>query len=187
MAPTGPLSLRGVLPPLWGTLPDMTTRLPQTAKPVFDLDQARHAHSPSYRTAAIDSRSSCWKPYRTAGDLTLRFSSFIDVSSVTTLPRRYRRCDSRHSDSRRSLPLSEARMSPRPFGADQGINERIMNQELFSLRDETGASEGSPKSAPARRRSRPLTRMQEIAVLAVAFAVGAALQVAYVLHVAPTP
>ncbi len=62
-----------------------------------------------------------------------------------------------------------------------------MDQDLFWLRDETGASEGSPTSAPARRRSRPLTRMQEIAVLAVAFAVGAALQVAYVLHVAPTP
>ncbi len=61
-----------------------------------------------------------------------------------------------------------------------------MDQDLFRLRDETGASEGSPTS-PAHRRSRPLTRMQEIAVLAVAFAVGAALQVAYVLQVAPAP
>ncbi len=60
-----------------------------------------------------------------------------------------------------------------------------MDQNLFRLRDETGAPQGSPASA--RRRSRPLTRMQEIAVLAVAFAVGAALQVAYVLHVAPMP
>jgi hypothetical protein len=73
------------------------------------------------------------------------------------------------------------------FGAAQGTNEGTMDQDLFCLRDETGASEGSPTSAPARRRSRPLTRMQEFAVLAVAFAVGAALQVAYVLHVAPMP
>ncbi len=62
-----------------------------------------------------------------------------------------------------------------------------MDQDLFWLRDETGASEGSPTPAPPRRRSRPLTSMQEIAVLAVAFAVGAALQVAFVLHVSPTP
>ncbi len=73
------------------------------------------------------------------------------------------------------------------FGVDEGSDEGIMDQDLFRLRDETGASEGSPTSAPERRRSRPLTRMQEIAVLAVAFAVGAALQVAYVLHVGPTP
>jgi len=71
------------------------------------------------------------------------------------------------------------------FGVDEGSDEGIMDQHLFRPRDETGASEGS--SAPERRRSRPLTRMQEIAVLAVAFAVGAALQVAYVLHVAPAP
>jgi len=62
-----------------------------------------------------------------------------------------------------------------------------MDRDLFWPRDETGASERSPTSAPERRRSRPLTRMQETAVLAVAFAVGAALQVAYVLHVAPAP
>ena len=60
-----------------------------------------------------------------------------------------------------------------------------MDQDLFWLRDETGTSEGSP--APARRRSRPLTRLQEIALLTVAFGFGAALQVAYVLHVAPMP
>ena len=58
-----------------------------------------------------------------------------------------------------------------------------MDQDLFWLRDETGASERSP----ARRRSRPLTRVQEIALLGVAFGFGAALQVAYVLHVAPMP
>jgi hypothetical protein len=58
-----------------------------------------------------------------------------------------------------------------------------MDQDLFWLRDET--SERS--STPARRRSRPLTRVQEIAVLGVAFAFGAALQVAYLLHGALTP
>jgi len=69
------------------------------------------------------------------------------------------------------------------FGVDEGNDEGIMDQDLFQLRDETRASDRSPTSAPAR----PLTRMQEIAVLAVAFAVGAALQVAYVLHAAPAP
>ncbi len=62
-----------------------------------------------------------------------------------------------------------------------------MDQDLFWLRDEIGASKGSPMSAPARRRSRPLTRLQEIAVLGVAFAFGAGLQVAYLLHGALTP
>ena len=60
-----------------------------------------------------------------------------------------------------------------------------MDQDLVWLRDETRASTGSRTSQPLRRRSRPLTRVQEIAVLAVAFALGAALQVAYVLHGAP--
>ena len=73
------------------------------------------------------------------------------------------------------------------FGVDEGSDEGIMDQDLFQPRHETRASERSPTSAQERRRSRPLTRMQEIAVLAVAFAVGAALQVAYVLHVAPAP
>lgn len=79
----------------------------------------------------------------------------------------------------------KARTSRRLFGVDEGSDEGIMDQDLFRPRDETGASDRSP--APAHRRSRPLTSMQEIAVLAVAFAVGAALQVAYVLQVAPTP
>ena len=57
-----------------------------------------------------------------------------------------------------------------------------MDQDLVWQRDETGASMGSRSP---RRRSRPLTRVQEITVLAVAFALGAALQVAYVLHGAP--
>ncbi len=73
------------------------------------------------------------------------------------------------------------------FGVDEGNDEGIMDQDLFQMPGETRASDRSPTSAPARRRARPLTRMQEIAVLAVAFAVGAALQVAYVLHAAPAP
>ena len=72
-----------------------------------------------------------------------------------------------------------------PFRRRQGSNEGIMDQDLFWMRDETGASEAGP--ATARRRSRPLTRVQEIAVLGVAFAFGAALQVAYLLHGALTP
>ena len=62
-----------------------------------------------------------------------------------------------------------------------------MDQDLFWLRDETEASQGSTTSAPARRRSRPMTRLQEIALLSVAFGFGAALQVAYLLHGALTP
>ena len=68
-----------------------------------------------------------------------------------------------------------------------GSNEGIMDQDLLRMRDETGASKGSPTSAPVRRRSRPLSRLQEIALLGIAFGFGAALQVAYVLHVAPMP
>jgi hypothetical protein len=58
-----------------------------------------------------------------------------------------------------------------------------MDQDLFWMRDETEASHASP--TPSHRRSRPLTRLQEFAVLAVAFAFGAMLQVAYLLHVGP--
>jgi hypothetical protein len=58
-----------------------------------------------------------------------------------------------------------------------------MDQDLFWMRDETGVS----KESPAPRRSRPLTRLQEIAVLSVAFGFGAALQVVYLLHGALTP
>ena len=69
------------------------------------------------------------------------------------------------------------------FGADEGSKEGTMDQDLFWMRTETGASETSP--APAHRRSRPLTRLQEFAVLAVAFGFGAVLQVAYLLHAGP--
>ena len=44
------------------------------------------------------------------------------------------------------------------------------------------------RSAPqTRRHSRPLTRTQELAVLAVAFGLGVALQLGYVLHSALLP
>ena len=69
------------------------------------------------------------------------------------------------------------------FVADSGSNEGTMDQDLFWMRDETEASTESP----APRRSRPLTRVQEIAVLSIAFGFGAALQVAYLLHGALTP
>jgi hypothetical protein len=55
-----------------------------------------------------------------------------------------------------------------------------MDQDLFWLRNETDASK-EKRSAP-RRSSRPLTRLQEIALLSVAFGFGAALQLAYLLH-----
>jgi len=42
-------------------------------------------------------------------------------------------------------------------------------------------------AAQPRRHSRPLTRAQEFAVLAVVFGLGAALQLAYVLHSALLP
>ncbi|HUL10391.1 MAG TPA: hypothetical protein VLV76_28950 [Candidatus Acidoferrum sp.] len=60
-----------------------------------------------------------------------------------------------------------------------------MDQDLFWLRNETEAS--NEQQAPARRASRPMTRVQEIALLSVAFGFGAALQLAYVLHGALTP
>ena len=58
-----------------------------------------------------------------------------------------------------------------------------MDQDLVWLRNE--ASKG--KQSSARRRSRPLTRMQEVAVLSIAFGFGAALQLAYLLHGTVTP
>lgn len=54
-----------------------------------------------------------------------------------------------------------------------------MDHTLVSLHEERGAAR---TSASARRRSRPLTRLQEAAVLGVAFGFGAILQVAYLLH-----
>lgn len=59
-----------------------------------------------------------------------------------------------------------------------------MDQTLVSPRDETGASR---TSASARRRSRPLTRLQEVAVLGIAFGFGAILQAAYLLQGTVTP
>jgi hypothetical protein len=58
-----------------------------------------------------------------------------------------------------------------------------MHQDLFRLHNETGGSGKSP--APVRRRSRPLTRVQEFAVLGIAFALGAVLQVAYLVQAGP--
>ena len=58
-----------------------------------------------------------------------------------------------------------------------------MDQDLFWLRDE--ASKG--KQSSTHRRSRPLTRMQEVAVLSIAFGFGAVLQLAYLLHGTVTP
>jgi hypothetical protein len=60
-----------------------------------------------------------------------------------------------------------------------------MDQNLFWLRDETEASK--EKQSSMRRRSRPLTRLQEATVLGVAFGFGAVLQVAYLLHGTLTP
>ena len=57
-----------------------------------------------------------------------------------------------------------------------------MDQDLFWLRDE--ASKGKQGS---RRRSRPLTRVQEVALLSAAFGFGAVLQLAYLLHGMVTP
>jgi hypothetical protein len=59
----------------------------------------------------------------------------------------------------------------------------MMDQDLFWLRDETA----SKKQSSAHRRSRPLTRVQEVALLSVAFGLGAALQLAYLLHGTVTP
>jgi hypothetical protein len=41
-------------------------------------------------------------------------------------------------------------------------------------------------AAKRHRRQRPMSRVQEIALLAVAFAIGAGLQIAYVLNGTPT-
>ena len=57
-----------------------------------------------------------------------------------------------------------------------------MDQDLFWLRDEA-----SQKHSSAHRRSRPLTRVQEVALLSVAFGFGAVLQLAYLLHGTVTP
>jgi len=51
---------------------------------------------------------------------------------------------------------------------------------MFQVSNKSSASQ-------TRRHSRPLTRTQEFAVLAIAFGLGAALQLAYVLHSALLP
>jgi len=71
-------------------------------------------------------------------------------------------------------------MFRRPVGTRWGEGEGIMDQDLFWLRDETKASK--EKRSSTRRASRPMTRLQEIALLSVAFGFGAVLQLAYLLH-----
>ncbi|MGE0120236.1 MAG: hypothetical protein AB7S71_22475 [Dongiaceae bacterium] len=53
-------------------------------------------------------------------------------------------------------------------------------------RDMSWPREEAAESSFRSRSRRPMTRAQEIAVLAVAFAVGAGLQVAYLINGAPT-
>jgi len=54
---------------------------------------------------------------------------------------------------------------------------------MFGAR--SGAATGRDKVLRRRRRSRPLNRAQEIAVLALVFAVGVGLQLALLINLAP--
>jgi hypothetical protein len=58
-----------------------------------------------------------------------------------------------------------------------------MDQDMWPREE---AAESGFQGASRRTGRRPMTRAQEIAVLAVAFAVGAGLQVAYLINGAPT-
>lgn len=60
-------------------------------------------------------------------------------------------------------------------------DEGTMDQDAFRLHPTTGGAEPHGESNPSRRR-RPMTRVQEFAVLAIAFAIGAGLQAVYLLH-----
>lgn len=57
----------------------------------------------------------------------------------------------------------------------------MRSSSIHPRSDRTASGRGLAR----RRARRPLTRLQEIAVLALMFAAGAALQVAFVLHAAP--
>lgn len=56
--------------------------------------------------------------------------------------------------------------------------------DWLSDRIDDGELHGAAKRR--HRRQRPMSRVQEIALLAVAFAIGAGLQIAYVLNGTPT-
>ena len=60
-----------------------------------------------------------------------------------------------------------------------------MNRNSDWLHDATDSGELHGVSRP-RRRPRPMSRVQEITLLTVAFAIGAGLQIAYLLNGTPT-
>jgi hypothetical protein len=66
--------------------------------------------------------------------------------------------------------------------SDEGNMDRTT--DWLSDRIDGGELHGAAKRR--HRRQRPMSRLQEIALLAVAFAIGAGLQIAYVLNGTPT-
>jgi hypothetical protein len=66
--------------------------------------------------------------------------------------------------------------------SDEGNMDR--SRDWLSDRIDDGELHGTAKRR--HRRQRPMSRIQEIALLAVAFAIGAGLQIAYVLNGTPT-
>jgi hypothetical protein len=60
-----------------------------------------------------------------------------------------------------------------------------MNRNSDWLRDAMDSEELHGVARPRRRR-RPMSQVQEVALLAVAFAIGAGLQIAYLLNGTPT-
>lgn len=65
--------------------------------------------------------------------------------------------------------------------SEEGIMDR--NTDWLSDRIDDGELHGAARRR--HRRQRPMSRLQEIALLAVAFAIGAGLQIAYILNGAP--
>jgi hypothetical protein len=61
-----------------------------------------------------------------------------------------------------------------------------MDRNSDWLHDAIDNGELHGASKRANRRRRPMSRVQEVALLAVAFAIGAGLQVAYLLNGTPT-
>ena len=61
-----------------------------------------------------------------------------------------------------------------------------MDRNSDWLHDTTDTGELHGISKRRHRRQRPMSRVQEIALLAVAFAIGAGLQIAYIMNGTPT-
>jgi hypothetical protein len=76
-------------------------------------------------------------------------------------------------------------MARRRTIADDESDEGNMDRSMDWISDKTDGEELHGASKRGHRRQRPMSRVQEFALLAIAFAIGAGLQVAYLFNGTP--